>query len=112
MDENGAWMTLNEYAGIRGISMSTARRYVKSGRLKTKLEQGKYFIFVSKERLQKVESPEKKILELQLEIELLKQRSARLVEENNDLKMLVALYEGSKKSGAQKAAELPDLPIL
>ncbi len=110
MDENGAWITLSEYAGIRGISMSTARRYVKSGRLKTRLDQGKYYIFVTKERLQKAESPEKKILELQLEVELLKQNNQRLAEENNDLKMLVQLYE-SGQMGAKKRDELPDLPI-
>ncbi len=111
MDENGAWITLSEYAGIRGISMSTARRYVKSGRLKTKLEQGKYFIFVTKERLQKAESPEKKILELQLELELLKQKNQRLTEENNDLKMLVQLYE-SGQMGVMTRAQLPDLPTV
>ena len=109
MDENGAWITLSEYAGIRGISMSTARRYVKSGRLKTKLDQGKYFIFVTKERLQKAESPEKKLLELQLEVEWLKQNEQRLTEENNDLKMLVQLYE-SGQMGQHKKELLPDLP--
>lgn len=112
MDENGAWMTLSEYAGIRGISMSTARRYVKSGRLKTKLEQGKYFIFVTKERLNKAESPEKKILELQLEIELLKRKQSMLVEENNDLKMLVQLYESGQMGSMAKASSLPEVPIL
>lgn len=112
MDENGAWMTLSEYAGIRGISMSTARRYVKSGRLKTKLEQGKYFIFVTKERLNKAESPEKKILELQLEIELLRRKQSILVEENNDLKMLVQLYESGQMGRLQKANSLPEVPTL
>lgn len=104
----GNWLSISEYSQYRDISISTIRRYIKAERVKYKLESGKYFIFVSDENYTlRVNQKEREELSLKMEILELKDRIKSLEEENNDLKMLVDLYEGNK---IERSQDLPDLP--
>lgn len=70
-----------DYAMKNGVSLSTLRRYIKSGKVQFKSENGKYLI-LSKE------SATSDWLVSNLELELKKAQ-----EEIAELKMLVAIYE-------------------
>jgi len=103
----GKWLSITEYASYRNISVSTIRRYIKAGRLKYKLVNGKYIIFVSEENyLLRYSLKEKEDLKLKLEIQELKARVSNLREENNDLKMLIEIYENKYHLNET----LPELP--
>jgi hypothetical protein len=98
--DEGVWLSILEYSNFRGISVSTIRRYIKSSRVKFKKEDGKYLIYVSRERydqktITKVDKVDNKIYEE--EFNLLKNELRILKEENEDLKMLVHLYEFKNK---------------
>lgn len=98
--EDGIWLSILEYSNFRGISVSTIRRYIKSSRVKFKKEDGKYLIFVTRERFNqktttKVEMVDNKFYEE--ELNQLKNELRILKEENEDLKMLVHLYEFKNK---------------
>jgi hypothetical protein len=94
--EEGIWLSILEYSNFRGISVSTIRRYIKCSRVKFKKIDGKYLIFVSKERYDarpkadEVRLDDSKYKEV---INDLKNQLRVLKEENEDLKMLVHLYE-------------------
>ena len=110
METNGHWLTIIEYSQLKNLSISTVRRYIKSGHVKSKKENGKYYIFVSGSKITtKKEEEEKELLRLRLKVSEQEQRIKQLEEENNDLKMLVQLYEGGKNNADQQQ-ELPDLP--
>ena len=110
MEENtGVWMSILEYASFKSISISTIRRYIKAERVKTKKEGGKFYIFVSSERLQEKSSKEEINLKIQLENERLKLRVNSLEEELNDMKMLVQIYEQSQKTTRD---DLPEIPVI
>ena len=82
--------------------------YVDGRRVKVKYkkESGKYLIHVSDENFTlRVNKKEKEELALKLELHELKDRVRLLEEENNDLKMLVQLYEGRLKKDVP-----PELP--
>lgn len=111
MGEKGSWLSITEYSAFKNISISTVRRYIKANRLTTKKEDGKYFIFVSQEKIEPKEiDTQKKIIKLNLEIERLKTEIRILKEEKNDLRMLVSIYESDQKS-KDHGEELPDLPL-
>ena len=88
----GVWLSINDYSRYKDVSISTIRRHIKTNILKYKEENGKYFIYVpSTEKLRLRE--EEEILKVKLETELLRSQVRQLREENNELKMLVELYE-------------------
>ena len=92
----GVWLSINDYSRYKNVSISTIRRHLKTNILKHKEENGKYFIYVpSTERLKLREDEE--LLRVKLELELLKLQNKKLKEENNELKMLVDLYEKNSK---------------
>ena len=94
MEMPGIWLAITDYSDYRNISVSTIRRYIKAGQLKYRKEKGRYLVFVSEENYQKKQSEKgQEALNLKLEIERLKNRIKQLEEENEDLKMLVKLYE-------------------
>ncbi len=104
----GHWLTIPEYSSYRDKSVSTIRRYIKSDRVKYKLDDGKYFIFVSHENYQnKQTSQEREDMELRFRLVELESKIRQLEEENNDLKMLVEIYEHDKK---EENSQLPELP--
>ncbi|MCP4913743.1 MAG: hypothetical protein GY909_11565 [Oligoflexia bacterium] len=94
MTEEGTWMSILEYAAYRKISISTIRRYIKAGQIKNRKREGKYEIFVSDLNLRAKElKNEKEHLALKLEIKNLEEKIRLLTEENEDLRMLVSIYE-------------------
>ncbi len=101
---DGVWLSINDYSRYKSVSISTIRRHIKNNILKHREDNGKYFIYVpSTERIKMRE--EEEALRLKLEIELLRSHVRTLQEENQELRMLVDLYEG-------KAAPItpPELP--
>jgi homoserine trans-succinylase len=105
----GVWLSINDYSRYKNVSISTIRRHIKTNILKYKEENGKYFIYVpSTEKLRLRE--EEEILKTKLECELLRTQVRQLREENNELKMLVELYE--KQNSKTIRSELPpEFPI-
>lgn len=95
--EDGVWLSILDYSIFRGISVSTIRRYIKSSRVRFKKENGKYLIFVSKERYLKKAQLNSKSEVDESEVEDLRNQVRILKEENEDLKMLVHLYEFKNK---------------
>ncbi len=100
---DGVWLSINDYSRYKSVSISTIRRHIKNNILKHREENGKYFIYVpSTERIKMREEEES--LRLKLEIELLRSHVRTLQEENQELRMLVDLYEG------KTAPQLPQTP--
>ena len=103
----GVWLSINDYSRYKDVSISTIRRHIKNNILKYKEENGKYFIYVpSTEKLRLRE--EEEVLKIKLETELLRTQIRRLREENNELRMLVEIYE--KQSMNKAAAPTMELP--
>lgn len=100
MNQDGIWLSILDYANVKKISISTIRRSIKTGHVKFKEENGKYFIWMKDLSAQKEE------LAKNLETEFLKRRNRELEEEINDLRMLLQVYEGMNKT------ELPPLPEI
>ena len=101
MNQEGIWLSILDYANVKKVSISTIRRSIKSGHIKYKEENGKYFIWTREITVQKEE------LALKLEVEFLKKRNRELEEEINDLKMLLSVYEHNAQ-----AEILPPLPEI
>lgn len=108
----GVWLSINDYSRYKNVSISTIRRHIKNNILKHKEENGKYFIYVpSTEKLRLRE--EEEILKVRLELELLRSKIRQLREENNELKMLVDIYEKDSKKSSMIVTELPpELPSI
>lgn len=107
MSDNGLWLCILDYAKFKKISISTVRRYIKSERIRYKLERGKFLIFVHQDLLenrQKAKSDHN--LRLMNEVIFLREQLRSSKEENEDLRMLVGLLENSKKSGMT-----PEVPV-
>ena len=98
MNQEGIWLSILDYANVKKTSISTIRRSIKSGHVKFKEENGKYFIWTKEINLQKIE------LSMKLENEFLKKRNREIEEELNDLKMLLTVYENQNT--------LPPLPEI
>jgi homoserine trans-succinylase len=110
----GVWLSISDYSRYKNVSVSTIRRHIKNNILKHKEENGKYFIYVpSSDRLKIREDEE--LLKIRLEAELLRTKLKQLREENNELRMLVEIYEkqGSKVQPVMKDTppDLPELPL-
>lgn len=104
MNQDGIWLSILDYAATKKTSISTIRRSIKAGHVKYREEGGKYFIWTKE--IKTDYSDEKRELATKLELEFLKKQNRELVEEVNDLKMLLNVYEN------QQHTELPPLPIL
>ena len=106
----GVWLSINDYSRYKDVSISTIRRHIKTNILKHKEENGKYFIYVpSSERLKIKE--EEEILKLRLEADLLRSKLKELREENNELRMLVDLYENQGSKPIPVLELPPELPL-
>lgn len=105
----GHWLTIPEYSTYRNKSVSTIRRYIKSQQVKYKFDDGKYLIHVTDENYQnKKQVLEKNEMELRFKLVELESRIRQLEEENNDLKMLIKIYEQAEKKIEIKLPELPN----
>lgn len=107
----GQWLSITDYSEYRNISISTIRRYIKANRVKYKKEHGKYFIYVSDENYQiRQQKREKDEFSTKMEIVELRTRIRELEEENNDLRMLVSIYESRTDTTQSVRIDLPSLP--
>lgn len=107
----GIWLPITDYSLYKKVSISTIRRHIKSNILKYREENGKYFIYVpSSERVKFKE--EEETLKIKLENELLKSQVRQLREENNELRMLVDLYESTQTESPAFREQPPELPKL
>lgn len=96
-EQKGIWLTILDYATYKELSISTVRRYIKANRVKHKLVDGHFEIFVSEEKIANAESRKlDEVTKLKKEIEGLRIQIRTLAEANNDLKMLVQIYEGAQ----------------
>ena len=101
---DGVWLSINDYSRYKSVSISTIRRHIKTNILKYKEENGKQFIYVpSGDRVKLREDEE--LLRIRLEIELMKSRLRDLREENNELRMLVDIYE--KNASPRMPLDIP-----
>ena len=103
MNQEGIWLSILDYANVKKTSISTIRRSIKSGHVKYKEENGKYFIWTKEIAVEKVELSQK------LELEFLKKRNRELEEEVNDLKMLLQVYESN--IGGESLPPLPEIEL-
>jgi len=104
----GVWLTITDYSAYKKVSISTIRRHLKSKILQSRVEDGKYFIYVpSSEKVKKKE--EEEILRLKLEIDLLRRQWREAREELSELRMLVDLYETNphKNNTKENPPEIP-----
>lgn len=99
----GKWLSVLEFAAYKKKSISTVRRYIKANRVKHKEEAGKYFIFVKDYNDQNYE---KEILDLKLENQRLQRELQLKIEELEEVKMLVTIYESSNHQTHQLQNEL------
>lgn len=109
MEKNVNWMSITEFAAYGKTSISTIRRKIKNQKLETKKIDGKYFIKTSLLPIQKEEEfiDEKTNIELKLENQRLKILLSEKVEEIEDLKMLIHIYENK----TNQSSDLPELPL-
>ncbi|WP_127715513.1 hypothetical protein [Halobacteriovorax sp. HLS] len=110
MQNDGIWLSILEYSQLKDISISTVRRYIKANRVKFKKENGKFIIFMNKENYIRYKSnndEESEILAHKLKIQELELKNKALQLENDELKMLVQIYENT-----QSQTDLPELPVL
>jgi hypothetical protein len=91
------WLSILEYCEYRNKSISTVRRYIKAENLTYKLEDGKYMILVRNYTL--ASSNEESLDNLNRELRMLK-------EENQELKMLVDLYEQKINFGTKSENDI------
>lgn len=100
MQDNGIWLSILEYAQLKNISISTVRRYIKAERVKFKKENGKFLISMSQENYLRNKAnhvtDEANTLELKLKIQELELKLKSLKLENDELRMLVDIYENKK----------------
>ena len=98
------WLDIVDYAAFSHRSISTIRRHVRSKKLRSKFENGKFYILVPDDQAHKRKSAlEEKVLQTQKENEKLKKKLNKLEEERRDLEMLVQIYEN-------KNVQPPDIP--
>jgi hypothetical protein len=95
MDSVGTWVSILEYAALKHISISTIRRQIKSNDIQVNNVNGKYYIWVDSSELS-----------AKFELERLREMNKKLLEEINDLKMLLSVYEGKHFT----SDALPPLP--
>lgn len=108
-DNVGNWYSILEYAQVKNVSISTIRRGIKSGRLKHKIEDGKYFIFTTKILTQAKAQHEEFLLN---ENKLLRERVRKLAQELDEYKMLVDLYENGQMIKHPSLPQIPEISQL
>jgi hypothetical protein len=85
------WLPIVQYAQYKNISITSVRRYIKAERVKYKKVNGKYLVLARKFSGNFNNFKEKNISDLEKEIKKLK-------EENQELKMLISVYETKFKN--------------
>jgi predicted site-specific integrase-resolvase len=105
------WLSIVEYSNFKKLSISTIRRYIKAGRLKYKAENGKYFILCQNANtvVSNNGANDQMLVDLQNEVNSLKEKLVAVAEENQELKMLVQLYEKQLEKKSNNLG-LPEIP--
>ena len=83
-DKSGDWIPLMDYAMKKGVSLSTLRRHIKTGKILNKLDNGRYLLFDDMAASTDAAPDATKKLQTDLE---------KANEEIAELKTLIALYE-------------------
>ncbi|MBT3234766.1 MAG: hypothetical protein HN353_02335 [Bdellovibrionales bacterium] len=113
MGVDSNWVSILEYARIKKISISTIRRHIKAGRIKSKQLKGKYFLLLpaSLRSIDDCETKESRSADLDNNQRYLlqKQENRELREEIADLRMLVQLLE-SRSSELMVTPSSSDTP--
>lgn len=110
MKSTGVWLSINDYSNIKDVSISTIRRYIKADRVSWKKEDGRYLIFMGEDKYNELSNKyEGDNLKEKLFIEELKIKMRALQNENNELKMLVDLYEQGHRLETKN--QLPPVPL-
>ncbi|OFZ55814.1 MAG: hypothetical protein A2428_07355 [Bdellovibrionales bacterium RIFOXYC1_FULL_54_43] len=90
----GKWIPLMDYAGKKGISLSTLRRHIKANKILYKVENGRYLLLdegPDDSQLNSRAIGDPKFLELTAKLQ-------RAQKEIAELKTLIALYEETMPS--------------
>ena len=109
MYQDGNWLSLVEYSHLSRISISTLRGMIKRNELKVMEDNGRYLIYSNLKST--MNNQERELLELKLEVERLRSEMKTFVEENNELRMLVDLYESGQMLSKPLEIKLPELPL-
>jgi hypothetical protein len=109
---DGAWIPLLEYAVKKGVSISTLRRYIKTERIRFKLERGRYFIHDGDSPAEHIPTALSPVASSDgapgdaapgpsvAELEKMRNELKCAQKEIAELKMLVAFYEDKFSDGA------------
>lgn len=96
MQEN--WYSIDDYARLHNISISTIRRRIKSNTIEFRMNDGKYFLKSNIVHESADLSAFAKIKELNEEIRNLKEMLVQVTKENDDLRTLVSFYENNSQN--------------
>jgi hypothetical protein len=104
----GEWIPLMDYAMKKGVSLSTLRRHIKTGKVTYKVEDGRYLLLITNSDLPNTfprssldevsrnnsgTSNDASSTALTFKLRKLEDELHRAQEEIAELKMLIALYE-------------------
>lgn len=90
----GTWLSILDYSHFKKVSISTIRRHIKANLVKWKEHEGKYLIWTPVDVGTVALRKEGDVLTLRLELQRLQQENRHLMEELNEARMLIGLYEG------------------
>ena len=93
MQEN--WYSIDDYARLHNISISTIRRRIKSNSIEYKMTEGKYYLKSNIVQESADLTAFSKIKELSEEIRSLKEMLVQVTKENDDLRTLITFYENN-----------------
>ncbi len=97
----GAWISLVDYAHKHQISLSTLRRYIKSGKLSFRKEDGRYLILDDQATHVPLQIEPQRRLAIENTHHPLERQLLQAHEEIAELKTLVALYEEKMQLNAK-----------
>lgn len=89
------WVSIVEYSNRQGISISTIRRKIKNNKVKYTSISGKYYIY-DDDYERPSQFDKNRLFLLEEENKHLKNKIKGHLEELNELKMLVKVYEETK----------------
>jgi hypothetical protein len=90
MINRGSWLSIIGYAGFRDISMSTARSFIKTGRVKSKLIHGRPHVFVNYEEYSNYsEERDRKYMAVKMELDNLRKTISKLIFEKSELQKII-----------------------
>ena len=97
-DAAGEWLSLMDYAMKKGVSLSTLRRHIKSGKVTFKVEGGRYLLFDnelmhSDDRISSYEERDARTSRISDDTQALLAQLHEAQQEIAELKTLIALYE-------------------